>query len=599
MIKKTLLLIVIFSGFNAVLSAQNKAAVLKLNHPVNDLIIKKNEEQSFNFNLKKDTYYSIIATQQGIDLVVALKDKAGKTIQEVDSPNGMFGPEKIVFSPENSDVFSISVKPLNEDSNAQEGKYSIVFEEISKTLKKLSYKALIQDFDILQNAYYETHIGLWYNTRTQFDSICNIQKSKIKDKMNALDFYRILAPVVAFTKEGHCNIKLSDEIATYFKQSGTYLPFCVKIIDKKVYLLNDIENNKTKGFQISKINGENIDEIVNKFLSIEPADGFNITSKYRWIEKAFSRYYTRYYDVNKVFNIELINPVDNQKIVLNALATYNYKDFNKLYNSIIETIPNYDFKESATFSIDEKTSTATLTVNTFNLNNFKDKRKGFQDFLAQNFKTISEQKIKHLIIDIRKNEGGEQGMEDHLLSYLINQEYAKYKYVEIPGFTYSFIDYTDYKDQKDGLVKELKEDFYRTNDGRFLNQEGHYVGEKPNPNNFKGDIYILISGLTFSGGSEFAALAKNYTNAAFIGEETGGGYYGNSSGSFLKFTLPNSKITGRIPLCKFVIADKNYEIPFGHGIIPDYSVQPTIEDYLKGNDPEMNYVKKLILNKTK
>lgn len=597
MIRKSFIFFVAFLCMTASLSAQNKATVLKLNRSVNDLVIKKNEEQNFNFNLKKDTYYSIIATQQGIDLVVSLKDKNGKIIQEIDSPNGMFGPEKIVFSPENSETFSLSIKPLDEKTNSEQGKFSIVFEEISKNLKKLSYAALIQDFNILQNAYYETKIGLWYSSRIQFDSICNLQKSKIKANMNALDFYRILAPVVAFTKEGHCNIRLSDEINVYLKQNGTYLPFCVKILDKKVYLINDIENHKTKGLQISKINGEDIDNILNYFLNIEPADGYNVTSKYRWIEKAFSRYYTRYYDSNKTFSLELTDPQNNQKTVLNNIPTLNYKDFTNFYKNTTAVIPNYDYKEAATFAIDEKTSTATLTVNTFNLNNFKDKRKGFQDFLAKNFTTISNQKIKHLIVDIRRNEGGEQGMEDHLLSYLINQEYTKYKYVEIPAFTYTFLEFTDYKDQKEVLIKELQEDFYQSKDGRFLNSKGHYIGEKPNANNFKGDIYILISGLTFSGGSEFAALAKNYTNAKYIGEETGGGYYGNSSGSFLKFTLPNSKIMGRIPLCKFVIEDKNFEIPFGHGVLPDYAVQPAISEYLNGYDPEMEYAKKLILEK--
>ena len=597
MIRKPFMFFVAFLCMTASLSAQNKATVLKLNRSVNDLVIKKNEEQNFNFNLKKDTYYSIIATQQGIDLVVSLKDKNGKIIQEIDSPNGMFGPEKIVFSPENSEIFSLSIKPLDEKTNSEQGKFSIVLEEISKNLKKLSYAALIQDFNVLQNAYYETKIGLWYSSRIQFDSICNLQKSKIKANMNALDFYRILAPIVAFTKEGHCNIRLSDETNVYLKQNGTYLPFCVKILDKKVYLINDIENHKTKGLQISKINGEDIDSILNYFLSIEPADGYNVTSKYRWIEKAFSRYYTRYYDSNKTFSLELTDPQNNQKTVLNNIPTLNYKDFTNFYKNTTAVIPNYDYKEAATFAIDEKTSTATLTVNTFNLNNFKDKRKGFQDFLAKNFTAISNQKIKHLIVDIRRNEGGEQGMEDHLLSYLINQEYAKYKYVEIPAFTYTFLEFTDYKDQKEVLIKELQEDFYQSKDGRFLNLKGHYIREKPNANNFKGDIYILISGLTFSGGSEFAALAKNYTNAKYIGEETGGGYYGNSSGSFLKFTLPNSKIMGRIPLCKFVIEDKNFEIPFGHGVLPDYAVQPAISEYLNGYDPEMEYAKKLILEK--
>lgn len=124
--------------------------------------------------------------------------------------------------------------------------------------------------------------------------------------------------------------------------------------------------------------------------------------------------------------------------------------------------------------------------------------------------------------------------------------------------------------------------------------KGHYEGDSVGDNNFKGDISILISGLTFSGGSEFAALAKNHTTAKFIGEETGGGYYGNTSGSDVFYTLPNTRLTGRIPLCKFVVQVKDDSIPFGHGLVPDYHVQPTIGDYLKGRDVEMAYAKKMM-----
>ena len=310
-----------------------QAKSLELNQEINDLQINRNEEQKFNLNLEKDKYYSIVASQQGIDLVVTLKDINNTLIQEVDTPNGMFGPEKIIFSPDNSDIFTISVKPLDEKANSQKGNYSIVLREISKTLKSLSSKELIQDFEILQNAYYKTKVGLWYNSKIQFDSICTIQKSKIKENMNALDFYKILAPIVAFTKEGHCNIKTSDEIKTYLNQNGSFFPFLVKIIDKKVYLLNDFESYKTKGLQISKINDEDINVILDEFLSIEPADGYNITSKYHWIEEAFSKYYARYFDSVKSFKLELLNPKNNEKIIYD-IPSYNFKEFTKLYEGI-------------------------------------------------------------------------------------------------------------------------------------------------------------------------------------------------------------------------------------------------------------------------
>jgi hypothetical protein len=579
------------------LTAQHKKQTIKLNQLIDNLEIKRGEEHFFKIKLTADTYYGLNVQQQGIDLVVSIINKEGKLMAEVDSPNGKNGPEKILFSPDKTDEFEVGIKPLDEKSNSESGKYTIRLQKVPNTLEKIPVKNLLSDFDLLQNAYYETRVGLWYNSRTQFDSICNLQKSKIKAPMNALEFYRILAPVVSFTKEGHCNIKISDETTAFLKQKGTYLPFGIKVLDKKVYVINDYKDFKLKGLVLSKINGEAIENIMAKMLEIEPADGFNMTSKYRWIEGAFSKYYARYFPASKFITLELLNPDNNTKIVYENIPSCTFKEFAKLYEVIKKQVPNYTFSKSSDFSIDPITSTAVITVNTFSLGSYTDKRKGFQLFLEKAFDSISSQKIKHLIIDIRKNEGGEQGMEDHFLSYLTNEEYKKYKYVEIPGFTYSFLEHTNYAGQKEILIEELKEDFYLSTDGRYLNKAGHYTGEKPNIKNFKGDLYILISGLTFSGGSEFAALAKNYTHAKFIGEETGGGYYGNSSGSFLSFTLPNSAVTGRIPLCKFVIEPKADSIPFGRGVLPDYEVQPAIKEYLAGYDSEMEYVKTLIRKK--
>lgn len=594
--KKYITLFISFLIFSITITAQETKKI-KINKTYSDFYIVKNQEKTFEFFLKENTYYSIIVMQKGIDVELFLKDKNGKILLQRDTPNGQFGPEKIVCSPETSGFYLLTVKPFLEEENSKKGDYTIFINEISKDLEKISYSKLIQDFEILKNAYIETNIGLWYNTFTQFDSICNIQKSKITQNMNALDFYKIAAPIVAFTKEGHSNINVSDNINDYKKQNGKYFPFIVKIIDKKVYLLNDFDDFKTKGLVLTKINGNNIDTILNKFLSIEPSDGYNITSKYDWIETEFSKYYLHLFEAEpKTFNIELINPTTNQVVIYESIPSLNYKKAVNHFQKLNNELPNIGFKEASAFVIDTLASTAILTINSFNTSDYKNGRNGFKDYLNKTFKTITENKTQNLIIDIRKNEGGNQGMEDYLLSHLIDKPYTKYSYVEIPSFTYSFLEYTDYKNESSIIKQELEEDFYLNKDGRYLNKEGHYAGALPKPNNFKGKIFILINGLTFSGGSEFAALAKNYTDAIFIGEETGGGYYGNTSGNFLKFTLPNSQLTGRIPLCKFVVETKDFNIPFGRGVIPNYKVEQTYEEYITGIDSQLEYTLNLISN---
>ncbi|RBQ08800.1 S41 family peptidase [Pedobacter miscanthi] len=600
--KKDSITLLIFLFFSLSVYAQvgKNLIPLKVDHITTDLTLKQGEESAFSFLLKKDLYYSITVEQKGIDVTIILKDQHGKTLQEVDSPNGRFGSEKIVFSPDSTANFTLTVKPLAETTNAKEGKYSVLVQSPPKKLKQLSYKALEQDFNILKNAFIETHVGLWYNTYTQFDSLCNVQKSKIKDHMTALEFYQLVAPVVTYTKEGHSAIQPSEETNNYIRQNGRYFPFLVKIFDQKVYILNDLDHFKTRGMQISAINGHNIENIMAQFLTIEPADGYNTTSKYHWIETAFSKYYLRFFEQQpNAFNLELINPKTSEKISYSQIPSLNFKQYGKFVTKETKAIPNYNYKEPASLKIDTLNSTATLTVNTFSTNNYTNGRNGFKGFLAKSFEQIAGRNIQHLVIDIRKNEGGAQGMEDHLLSYLIDKEYPKYQYAEIPSFTYSFLDYTEYQAQqsRDDFEKELRGEFYRSNDGRYLELPGKYKGDTPQVNRFKGNVYILIGGLTFSGGSEFAALAKNYTKARFIGEETGGGYYGNTSGYFIHYTLPNSKLTGRIPIIKFAVEKKENSIPFGHGLIPDDLVQPKVEDFLSAYDTEMEFVKKLIRNK--
>ncbi len=574
-----------------------KTTKLKIDKKLKNVSIKKIEFNSYSFELKKGIFYSISVEQKGIDVKVSMKDQNGKLILDKDSPNGMFGPERFDYSPDSNSTYTLLISPLIEPENSNQGLYDITVQQVPKYLNTFNYNKLVEDFEILRNGFIETKVGLWYNSYAEFDSLCILQKSKIKDKMTALEFYQIVAPIVAFTKEGHCSVKNSDEATSYLKQNGKYLPFVVKIFNSKVYVLNDIENFKTKGFQITKINEYTIEVILDKFLNIEPSDGYNVTSKNRWVENSFSRYYAAFFEQTpKIFTLELINPKTNEKIVID-IKSIDFKTWGINNKKIKSEIPNYSFKQAAIFKIDSLEKTAILTINDMGLDSYKGGRKEFKNFLSNSFKSISDNSVQNLIIDIRKNEGGEQGMEDHLLSYLIDTSYKKYNYVEVPAFSYTFTKYTDYKNDPHNLNRELKEWFYQSSDGRIIELPNVYKGDKPQLTSFKGNVFILIGGLTFSGGSEFAALAKNHTKAKFIGEETGGGYYGNTSGKFLLYCLPNTKLTGRIPLLKFVVYTKDNSIPFGHGLTPDFIVNPTIENYVNGIDEEVNFVKKLIQNK--
>ena len=66
----------------------------------------------------------------------------------------------------------------------------------------------------------------------------------------------------------------------------------------------------------------------------------------------------------------------------------------------------------------------------------------------------------------------------------------------------------------------------------------------------------------------------------------------------VEYVLPNSKIKTRFSVV-FVNQDvvSKPSQPIGRGIIPDYEVSQTLEDFIKNEDSQMKFVLKLVEGK--
>ena len=99
-------------------------------------------------------------------------------------------------------------------------------------------------------------------------------------------------------------------------------------------------------------------------------------------------------------------------------------------------------------------------------------------------------------------------------------------------------------------------------------------------------MYFLIDGWTFSTAADVATVTHHHGLATFIGEEVGGGYDGNTSGSSMRLDLPNSGFRVNVPQWMYTTANVGHAFP-GRGVPPDHRVRPTVEDVLSGRDAEL------------
>jgi C-terminal processing protease CtpA/Prc len=234
--------------------------------------------------------------------------------------------------------------------------------------------------------------------------------------------------------------------------------------------------------------------------------------------------------------------------------------------------------------IDSKERYAVLRINTFS----NELKKGF---IKRSFKKLKKDSIPDLILDLRINGGG-LIRSSLLLSKMIHQE--PFKFADSIVSPYRKIN------GKGRITKRVV-----TNIGMFLlskkNEGGgfrfRYFQKEiytPHRNRFAGKVYILTGGYSFSATSMFLSSVKGEPNVLIVGEESGGGWYGNNGGFIPDIVLPNTGIRVRLPLYRIV---NNHRLPFdGKGVPPDIEIKPGYEDVRKNEDPKMKKAIELILS---
>ncbi|RZK01611.1 MAG: peptidase S41, partial [Flavobacterium sp.] len=343
--------------------------------------------------------------------------------------------------------------------------------------------------------------------------------------------------------------------------------------------LNRKDSNVTRGVILKSIDGRPINTIVDSMFSFLSADGYNTTHKHQTISNGgtFRSLYAVIFGLKQKTPVEFIDTLGRLRTA--TLNLYNPKADTP---RTVRTAPTLSKKERKrlelesmrSLRIDTSLNTAFMEVNTFTKGN------SLRSFFRKSFKEIKKKKIPNLVVDVRGNGGGSVVLSNLLTKYIADKPFT------IADSLYALRRTSEYGKYRNGRFFNwlfLQFLTHKRKDGTY--HFGLYEGKKFKPksgNHFDGTTYIVTGGNTFSAATLFAKTLKDQDDVIVVGEETGGGAYGNSAWLIPDVTLPNTGV--RI--------DKNEQK--GFGVQPEVPALPTVEAIRKSEDYKMEKVKELI-----
>jgi hypothetical protein len=470
-----------------------------------------------------------------------------------------------------------------------------------------------QDFEVFKSISSKANSGVKkYRTEKQIDSIYNWANQQIEKITSYREFYNLIFTISDFEGSCHNEVSLPKKYAENLKnETFGYSPYPIKWIEGK-WLININDKEIPLGAEIVTINNIPINKIIPELYKYYSTDGNNLTGKRIGLMKDFSKYYRLHFGLTKTFVISYVNPNSKQLETKKIQSVGNkpyYENFRKMHTMSVDLYYYADLKENQKYNYKQlNPSTGILTIHTFDIGDEKTiEHKTYRHFLDSIFLNVKTQGIKNLIVDIRNNGGGNDPNDLVTYSYLTNRIFQENKqawisFKKIPLMKYYNIGIPKFiRPLVVGKYnKEFQKNFPKEQNGKFFqddNSDDHKI-RKPNQNAFNGNIYLLISPKVASAGSLFAAMVSGNENTTTIGEETLGGYYGHNGHSPLSYKLPKSKI-----VLTFSVVNLEQDVPkkenqkYGSGIIPNYEITQTFDDFLKNIDTQLNFTLELLLKK--
>jgi hypothetical protein len=465
--------------------------------------------------------------------------------------------------------------------------------------KKFTRDQLATDYTLFRNILEESHPSLyWFTPKDSMDYYFNLGYSHLRDSMTERNFRTLLSYVLSKMKCGHTAARYSKSYSAYLDTARLKIfPLSIKAWADTMVVTANLNRNDSvirRGTVITSIDGRSVPGLIDTVFNYLSADGNAITGKYQAISNRgnFGAFYKNILGLPDSLDIGYIDDWGTAQTaripVYDPLAdTASRRLATGVKRPSREESRFIAMHSARNVQVDTTLSSAFMTVNTFSRGH------RLKPFFRSTFKTLHRMKIRYLVIDVRTNGGGDASNSTLLTRFISDKKFkiadslyavkrsSRYSaHIEMQPLYWLMMQFITHK-KKDGKY-------------HFGYLERHVF--KPRlRNHFNGEVYILTGGNSFSATALLAKKLHGQPNVKIIGEETGGGAYGNSAWMLPDVTLPATGLRFSLPKFRLVM-DKD-EVAAGRGVMPDIEVLPTVESIRRGVDPKVEVIKEIILRK--
>ncbi len=411
--------------------------------------------------------------------------------------------------------------------------------EIFNPEKHYSIIQLKEDFNFLRSTLEKNHPRLYeFTPKASFNRYFDSLYRTINRPMNEIEFRYFLLPIIAKVHCGHTSL---EQTVLYGQQRPTLLPpFVLYYEGERAFIRSSADSLLLPGTEVLEINNTPVTVRITNFLKRVSADGIHSSVQYYIMNKPMSWFIYEIPEWYNVKNYKLLVKKDGENIEVNlkALEMSEFIKFNP---------PPPGNKNQLDIIADHSSAILTYPRLDYPTDSIRNR------FLNDTFLELKNKKVTNLIIDLRGNGGGTPLNAAYFLRYLMDKDF-------VYSNTSSISEYTELTN-----ITSVDE------------------------NRYKGKMYFLIDGGSFSSTSHILSFVKKYKLGTLIGELSSGSYSCNTIG--FPFPLPNSQLILKCATGIYETSVKGQDR--AKGIVPDYEVRNSLTNILNGQDKILEFAKKL------